>query len=463
MALYALDEASDFLALALEHATTSQERAAACDELARSAELSGRWADVERWCEVMLSSDALLADPVRALGVRQRRLQARVRLGQHARETEEECLALLAVAEQRGTRSDVVSIRSLLVQTIARSGRTAEAIAIAEESVRLAEESGDEAMSAEALHRLAITLNDTRPHDAVELLLRLVARARARGDRGMEARGFLSLGVARTRTRDDRAGADAFRTALIIAREAQALDIAASASMNLGVLELRRGEFSAAHDACTEALRLYTTLRNNANRLVALYNLANLERDRGDAGAAAALYRETAELAEQVGAADIAIGARAGAGLTALRLNDMPTARLALAAANLLLGNRDEWWFQGRELLESLSIRLAMLGGDPEGARARFHHAVGRLEALESYPATWLVADCAADLVARRAGNDHGAGTADESAQGAVWRTVERLSALPATQASPPLRARFTALRDLSDRPSPVVRGGVPG
>ena len=124
--------------------------------------------------------------------------------------------------------------------------------------------------------------------------------------------------------------------------------------MNLGVLELRRGDYDSAHGAFHEALRLYTTLRNNTSRVGALYNLAMLETERGDLEAAGALYRETASVAEQLGADELAIGAHAGAGLTALRQQDVAAARTALAVAQRIFGTRDDWWFQGRERLEAL-------------------------------------------------------------------------------------------------------------
>nr|MBA3671805.1 diguanylate cyclase [Gemmatimonadaceae bacterium] len=72
MTLYALDEASHFLQLALQHAATDEERAEAHDDLARTAEQSGRWADVERSCDAMLASQAIGADPRRALPVQLR-------------------------------------------------------------------------------------------------------------------------------------------------------------------------------------------------------------------------------------------------------------------------------------------------------------------------------------------------------------------------------------------------------
>ncbi|MEO6526680.1 MAG: HD domain-containing phosphohydrolase [Gemmatimonadaceae bacterium] len=437
LSMYALDLATEFQRCALDHAGTDDERFLVHGALAHAAELSGRWVDVERSCDAMLGMTGVREDAARALPVEQRRLQARVRLGRSTGDMERECRDLLSVAECLGTLSDVVRTRSILVQTLERLGQSDEAIRIAEESLRCAETSGDESLVAEAMHRLAHTLLAVRPPEAMELLQRLIVQSRNSGNRMLEARAFLLVGVARLRARDDVGSADAFRAALRIALDAQVLDVAAGASMNLGVIEMRRGDFSAAHTAYNEALRLYTTLRNNSHRLTALYNLANLEWERGDAEAAASLYRETTVLAEQLGADDIAIGAHAGSGMVALRLHDSSTARSSLLAAQRLMGQRGDWWFQGRERLESLTIRLATQGGNHELARARFRTAVERLEAMDVYTAAWMVADCAAEVA------EHDVD---------VWPTVSKFAEHSTVQQFVPLSARYTALRDLADR-----------
>ena len=437
MALYALDESAEFLQHALTHASTDDERAVVHDQLAQAAEHSGRWADVERSCDAILATPGYGGESASALPVQLRRLQARVRLGQAARDTEAECHALLLVAERVGTRADVVQTRSLLVQTLARVGEMDDAIRIAEESLHIAEESGDDALACGAMHRLSITLLPSRTEDAVRLLRRLIERARDRADRVMEARAYLALGVALMRLRDDLGGAEALRSALTIAQDAQTLDVAASASMNLGVIGMRSGDFVAAHEALSDALRLYTTLRNNANRLAALYNLANLQQERGDAEAALSLYRETTALADQLGTEDIAIGAYAGAGLAAFRLRDIDGAEAALESARLRLGARHDWWFQKRELLESLAVRLDARAGRYDEALVRFHTAVPRLEESDGYAAAWMVADCAAEL-----------GAHDRT----VWTQVERFAGHPMVQQFVPLSARFTALVDMAER-----------
>jgi tetratricopeptide (TPR) repeat protein len=207
--------------------------------------------------------------------------------------------------------------------------------------------------------------------------------------------------------------------------------------MNLGVIGMRSGDFTAAHEALSDALRLYTTLRNNANRLAALYNLANLQQERGDAAAAASLYRETTALADQLGTEDIAIGAHAGAGLAAFRMRDIDGAQQAYDAASRRLGARSDWWFQKRELLESLAIRLDTQAGRYESAQRRFHEAVAKLEETDGYAAAWMVADCAAELGER----DH-----------TVWADVERLASHPMVEQFVPLSARVTALQDMAER-----------
>ena len=437
MAIYALDEASEFLQRALAHARTDDERVAVHEYLARAAEHAGRWADVARSCDSILDSAAVAATPSRALPVQLRRLQARVRVGQSAAETLTECNELLRVAEQDGRLEDVVQARGLLVQILGRAGELENATSFAHGTLRIAEEGGDDALYDDALHRLAITLLDSQLDRSIAHLLKLIERAGSRADRVMQARAHLTLGVARMRDSDYQAAGDAFRSALTISRDARALEFAASSSMNLGVICMRSGDFTLAREALTDALRLYTTLRNNTNRTAALYNLANLERERGDAEIALSLYRETAAIADQSGATDIAIGAYAGSGLAAMKLGDAPALRHAIKSAEEAFGGRVDWWFQGRELLESLLIRKYAQDGQFDEAVSRFNSAIARLETIDVYAAAWLAGDCAAEIVLH-----------DDS----LWPLIDRLTNHPTVQQFVLLAARFTALNDMAER-----------
>ena len=79
----------------------------------------------------------------------------------------------------------------------------------------------------------------------------------------------------------------------------------------------------------------------------------------------------------------------------------MPAATAALDAAYQIFAGRTDWWFQGRELLESLAIRINAHAGRSDAALERFRVAIERLEPMDVYAAAWLVADCAATLAER--------------------------------------------------------------
>ncbi|MEO8619445.1 MAG: HD domain-containing phosphohydrolase [bacterium] len=437
--LYALEEARSLLELALGAAASDTERVDVHEDQVRVAELSGRWADVEQVCDTLLASPTITGTPGRELSARLRRLQAKMRLGLGVQDAELECRDLVERARGSCALGDIVQTRSLLVQLLARKGEMDEAISIAEESQHLAEEAGDEGLVADAMYRRAITVNVANPADAVGVLEELIKRVQRRGDRVMEARARLTLGVARSRTEGDTAAASEFRIALSLAQDAQALDVAANASMNLGVIEVRYGAFERAQAALREAMRLYTTLRNNANRLVAIYNLGNVERERGSTVEAARLYAETVLLARELGADDIIIGACAGEGLCAMRLSENAQAATSLAQATQVLGDRADWWFQGRELLESLAVRVLMSKGQHAEGIARFRDAVPRLEAMESYAVAWFVADCGAAVIQH---------------EPSFATLINRLGATATAHQFIPIAARFTALRDMVERPS---------
>jgi hypothetical protein len=124
----------------------------------------------------------------------------------------------------------------------------------------------------------------------------------------------------------------------------------------------------------------------------------------------------------------------------------MPAAHAALDSAYQIFAGRTDWWFQGRELLESLAIRIEAQAGRHEQALERFRAAIERLEEQDVYAAAWLVADCAATLAER---------------DPAVWTAVQRFGAHATVQQFVPLAARYTALKDMAER-LPAVRFAAP-
>jgi hypothetical protein len=139
-------------------------------------------------------------------------------------------------------------------------------------------------------------------------------------------------------------------------------------------------------------------VRNEGHRLASLYNMADLARDQGDPERALALYEESAQLARHIGQIDVEIGARAGAGLSALKLSRCDAATDAARAVNELLAGPGGWWFQGRELAEALCILEAVHRGAVDEADARFRKALEAAEQHEPYGAAWLVVEVAPAL-----------------------------------------------------------------
>ncbi len=85
-----------------------------------------------------------------------------------------------------------------------------------------------------------------------------------------QARCHIDIGTAYLRAGNRPAAESAYELALGLCRDAHAPDLAGLASLNLGVLYLRGGHHEQARERLEEALRLFTTVRNELRRLAAL-------------------------------------------------------------------------------------------------------------------------------------------------------------------------------------------------
>ena len=172
----------------------------------------------------------------------------------------------------------------------------------------------------------------------------------------------------------------------------KAADLTAFASTNLGVLLMKSGRFAEARQRYEESLRIYTSTNNDPFRLLALYNLAHLARERGDAAGATELYGAVRTLAERLGQLDVNVGAVCGMGLAELTLGQHAAAAAHAEEARSLLVGREGAWFQGRELLEALGIRLQLERGQRAEAVERLRTALVEAERHDQYAAVWLAA-----------------------------------------------------------------------
>lgn len=262
----------------------------------------------------------------------------------------------------------------------------------------MSEKLGDPALLADAHNRLAVTMQVERPEQAIETLRRALTIYQTLGDRRGQARCHNNIGIIFSRRNDWPNAQRAFTTAMSLARTAGAPDMWGLAGLNLGVSDMLCGEYDRARELFGEALAVFATVKYSERQLYALFNLAHLDRERGVYDSAAELYEVAASLAQRIGQLDVEIGALAGAGLSLLKQGKLDAARVAFLSAEERMSARPDW-FQGRELVEALSVAIAAADERLPAAVQRFEEAVALAEANDLYCAAWLTVECAALLM----------------------------------------------------------------
>src|SRR3569833_2301837 len=237
-----------------------------------------------------------------------------------------------------------------------RLGNAREAESIAREAVAAAEQADNDRLLAEALTRLGTSVLDKRSREATEFYVRALSLFRTVGD------------------------------------------LAGTAALNLGVLQMQRGQLDHASERFEQAHELFSKSSNEGHRLVTLYNMANLARESEDWSTAATLYEQVMSVAARIGQPDVELGARAGQALASLAVGSRSVAEEAMRWIRTNVEPRPEWWFQGRDLVDSLRIRLAADRGDEAHAMRLLNEADTIAGKYDPYAAVYLVAECGPSL-----------------------------------------------------------------
>jgi tetratricopeptide (TPR) repeat protein/GGDEF domain-containing protein len=430
--VYAHASAGAYLQIAARNATTPGELAEIRVALAHIAETGGRYDEVEELCDLAVEWFDGQGDARRSLTLRRMRERARLELGQPARVTLESLAKLEAQAKAIGFDRERLAFLMMISQTHARLGDHQTASRIASECVQTASTLGDAALLADAHMRLGSALVAEAPARALDAYGRALELYEQIGDVRGQARTYSNLGIANQfDTRLDEAS-QAFSRAILIARAGGIPDIWGLAALNLGVLYQKLGDYDRSRELLGEALALFAAVKNSEAQLVALFNMAHVERELGLWESAAELYDATTPLAQRIGHSDIEIGATAGAGLCFLELGRLDEARQALKEVSVRVAGR-EGWFQSREIAEALAIRIDALENRPEEALGRFDRAVALAETADVYNAAWLTAICADSLM--RIDPDH------------VKVSIRRYSETVQGLGYPELTRRYAALK----------------
>jgi tetratricopeptide (TPR) repeat protein len=396
--VYANAAAGSYLELAARNATSPGELAEIRVALAHLAETGGRFDEVEELCDLAIEWFAGQGDEHRALTLKRMRERSKMELGQPARVTLEALVALDAEAERLGFDHERVSLLMMASQTHSRLGDQRTAERLAAQCVETAETFGDCALLADALNRLGNTVVSEAPSRAYAAYSRAIQIFESVGDVRGQARSYGNLGIAaQFESRLDEA-VQAFDRAITVARAAGIPDVWGVAALNLGVLSQKCGDYDRARELLAEALGIFAAVKHSEFQLAALYNMAHVERELRMWDAAAELYEATSPLAQRIGQSDIEIGAFAGIGICFLELGRVDKAQEAVDELKLRMG-RWTHWFQNRELVEALFIRMAARQGKQDEALRRFSEAVNLAESSDPYCAAWLIASCADDLI----------------------------------------------------------------
>lgn len=394
--LFANATATELLRLAARNAGTPGELAASRSRLAVLAEIAGHYDEAEELCDLAIEWYAGQGDHARAIALRRIRERVRSQLGQPARRTLDALRALDQEAAQHGLDGERVAILTLVSQTYGRLGDRQSAARIAAECVETAERIGDPELLADSLNRYAISIEIDHPERAKELYARALELYEARGDTRGQVRIHGNFSLVAEMLGDLEEATRELSLAISLARTAGLIDQWGMSAHNLGVLMMKLGRYERARELLSEALSLFATLKNSELQLYALYNLAHLEREQGEYYSAAELYDVALSLAQRIGQLDVEAGALGGAGLCMLRLGRHDEAVEALRNVEARVGERTEW-FMGRELIEALSIAVAVHQGRVGEAVARFEQVASRTD-TDTYSAAWLTAECGSIL-----------------------------------------------------------------
>lgn len=398
-ALYAHAEARTFFALAANSAGADEsQRAMAMFHLAEVAEIEGKPAEADRLCEEILEDLGPRAAVALYMPLRRMRERIRALLGRASTETIDACQSLLIEAIASGDRSEEASLLGMISQGHSRLGNWDEAEAVARQAAEAARLAGDSRALADALNRLGTTLMSRSPNEALENYRQAVDLYQRLDDRIGQARCAINMGLIHGAADDGNEAERAYMRGLDGARSAHAADLAGLACVNLGVLYLKRGRTELASERFEEALEAFSAAMHGPYRLVTLLNLAHLARENGHWDKATELYTEVIALAVHTGQPDVELGGRAGAALTELALGRTASASDQARAITARMDGRPGWWFQGREIVEALRIRIAAARKDYGEAVALLKENVEALQTRDLYAAGWLLGECAQAL-----------------------------------------------------------------
>jgi tetratricopeptide (TPR) repeat protein len=384
--------AADLLAVAERTAPDEEALADVRVRMASLADVAGRYAEAEQYCDVAIAWYESKGAAVPVLRLKRTRARVRMLLGESASDALQSLLALEREALAVGAEAERAAILLLLSQIRWRLGDARAAQRVAAECLSIAERLGDDQLLADATNRYAATIQMEEPARARELFGQSLALSTSMGDAYRGTRVLMNLGVLELLNNNW----DEARRMLTMAADqsstAGLVEAWGRAELNLGVLAARIGDYDGAARALAEALRLTAEVQDTDGQLIATYNIAHLERELERFREAIDTYGLVHDLSERVGQAEIQTGALAGQGLSRLETGDVAGARASLQAVEKLVVPLEDW-FQGKELIEALRLHLLLVDGEVGQAVQLFEKVLRVADPADIFAAAWLTAE----------------------------------------------------------------------
>lgn len=210
--------------------------------------------------------------------------------------------AAVAYMAGHGWVGNISRLATILFRYLEVGSHYPEMYAIHGHARRAANDIGDRAAEAEALHGLTmVDLHQGRYQQASDQMRRALALCREAGDQVGQARALSNLSIARIQQGRYRSATATLRRALAIYRQVGDLFGEARAMNNLGLIELRQGQYRQAVGHLGPALALHRGVGDQANETVCLANLGLVDLRRGRYRQAASHLKQALVLSQRIG------------------------------------------------------------------------------------------------------------------------------------------------------------------
>lgn len=392
------DEAAACLTIAQRHAPNPSALTDVRIRLAGVAAQSGRYEYAEEMCDLALEWLGANPDGRREARVRRMREELRVARGRPPQRAIDDLTALADRVTALGDSAEESALFATLADFQAELAAWPAAEAMALKAVDAAYGAHDTSVTARASLALGVARVATAGAEAFALFRDAQALFAHGGDRRAQSRCALEQSAAHMRSgylAEARAG---FVKAAELGRAAHSAVSCGDSALRTAELFLRLGDLPAAHEQLDEAKRLFAAVRDQPRRTACAFVEAQWLRDSRELDRAAAAFESVAISARELGRGWLEAAALAAAALTRIALQHAGAEGYAERANEIVGQFADGRWFPGREYVEALNIRLALVGGHTGLAWDTFVQAAQTLERRDVYAACWLAAEVAPAL-----------------------------------------------------------------